>query len=447
MKTSSWVRGFAAVVMVLVMVATVRGEEDDGYLTITDPSMRKAPIAVPLLKSVTKTAGEVKLADDAAKTLSALLDFTGYFKLVDRAAFLEEPSVKGIELADINFKNWTLIGTELLVTGCVTERAGAVIVDFYLYDIARTNLLVSKRYRGKTTDIREIARRFGTEIIRKFTGSEGLFFSKIAFASTGSGNKEVYICDFDGFNPRQVTKSRTSAFSPAWSSDGTMIAYTSFQKGKPDIYVKNLVTGTVTLLTAVKGTNITPAWVPGSTDIAAALSYNGGMGIYLLTREGKIRNRITNKWSEWGIEMAPCFSPDGKNMAFVSNRSGNPQIFVQNLDSGSVRRLTYQGKHNTTPSWSPNGKKVAYTGRSSNGLNDIYVIDANGGAPEQLTSGAGDNESPAWAPDGSMIAFSSTREGPSKIFVMNANGSEQRKLLALPGEQTNPKWSTNSINK
>lgn len=430
-------------IAVLLIPIIALAQEDDEYITITDPNIKKAPIAVPLLKSMSKSQDEAKLSDEASKTLSAMLDFTGYFKIIDRAAFLEEPSVKGVDLPNINFRSWTMIGTELLVTGRILEKNSDITVDLYLYDVARVSLLVSKRYKGKIENIREIARRFGTEILRVFTGGEGIFFSRIAFSSTGTGNKEIFVCDFDGTSPKQATRTRSITMSPAWSSDGSMLAYMSYQKGKPDIYVKNLTSGKVTLVTPMKGTNITPAWVPGSTDIAASLSYSGGIGIYLLTREGKIRNRITNKWSEWGIDSQPSFSPDGKNMAFVSNRSGTPQIFIQNLDSGNVKRLTYQGKYNTSPSWAPSGKKIAYSGLS-NGRYQIFVIDANGGEPDQLTNGSGDNESPTWAPDGSMIAFSSTREGASRIYVMTSFGTEQRKLLSLPGEQTNPKWSTNT---
>ena len=441
-----WLKKTLWLLLICIMSSPVMAQEDDGYITITDPYIKKAPIAVPLLRPVSKTQAEAKLADEAAKTLSGLLDYTGYFKLIDRAAFLEEPSVKGVALANINFKNWTLIGAELLVTGSVAEVGGNLTVEFYLYDIARANLLVSKRYKGKVANLREIARRFGTEILRKFTGGEGIFFSKLAFSSTGTGNKEIFICDFDGMAPRQATRTRSITLSPAWSPDGMMLAYTSYQSGRPKIYMKNLVSGAVSLITPMGGTNITPAWVPGSPDIAASLSFEGGPGIYLLTREGKIRKRITNKWSEWGIDVSPSFSPDGKNMAFVSNRSGSPQIFVQNLESGNVKRLTYQGKYNTSPSWSPSGRKIAYSGLVG-GRYQIFTMDANGGEPEQLTNSAGDNESPAWAPDGSMIAFSSTREGASRIYVMTSYGTEQRRLLSLPGEQTNPKWSANTLNK
>lgn len=128
-------------------------------------------------------------------------------------------------------------------------------------------------------------------------------------------------------------------------------------------------------------------------------------------------------------------------MAFVSNRSGKPQIHIMHLSSGRVERLTFQGKYNTQPNWSPRGDKIAYSTRGEDGRFNVCVIGFDGRGPVQLTRNAGNNEAPSWSPDGSMIAFSSTREGPARIYVMTAGGAEQRRLVGLSGEQTNPKWS------
>lgn len=426
------------------LFSSVCFSEDTGYITISDPFIKKAPVAVPLLMPLNKTMTEKKLSADMCTALSDLLKFTGYFKIVAHEAFLEEPSIKGIDVNRINFRNWTMIGVELLVTGSVTETNGNVVIDLNLFDTFKERQLLGLRYNTVHTGIRMVARKFGTQIIKKFTGNDGLFHSKIAFISTETGNKEIYICDFDGENPVKVTHTKSITLSPAWSSDGEELAYTSYENGKPDIFIKNLKRGNVTLIVAKTGSNITPCWLPGKKELAASLSFEGGQGIYLLTREGKIRKRVTNKWSEWGIDVSPTFSPDGGDMAFASKRSGTPQIYMQNLDSGRVKRLTYQGKYNTSPSWSPNGMKIAYSGLIDSHF-EIYVLDLKTGDAERMTYDSGDNESPSWSPDGSMIVFSSTREGYSRLYVMTSSGTDQRRLLFSPGEQTNPKWSPNTF--
>ncbi|MFO7972297.1 MAG: Tol-Pal system beta propeller repeat protein TolB [Desulfobacterales bacterium] len=409
------------------------------YIDITHPFLRKIPIAIPVFKKVYPGDATERLSRTASDLLAETLDFTGYFKILDRGAFLVDMQTV-TALANINFHNWTSIGAELLVTGGVLIQGDQVEMELRLYDTFEEKLLVGKRYKGLIRDQRKIIRRFCSEIVFFLTGDKGIFNSEIAFVSNGTGNKEIYICEFDGYSPRQVTHLNSITLSPAWSSDGKWLAYTSYAKGNPDLYIKHLREKRGAVISK-KGINITPAWVPNQFALAASLSFSGDPEIYLLTGTGKVINRLTKKR---GIDVSPTWSPDGKHMAFVSNRSGTPQIYIKNTVSGEVRRLTFQGRYNTQPSWSPKGDKVAYTGMES-GRNNIFVIGSDGQGLIQLTQEQGDNEAPSWSPDASLIVFSSTREGPSRIYVMTAYGTDQRRLLALQGEQTEPDWSPGRV--
>jgi TolB protein len=407
------------------------------YIDINNPFIRKIPIAVPIFKSMSGSQGEKFLSKEASNLLSKALEFTGYFKIIDRDAYLVDPQKPEIIVPNINFKNWTGIGAELLITGGLSLKDNIIEMELRLYDTFKGSLIIGKRYKGVINKQRKMIHRFCGEIIYKLTGNRGIFDSKIAFVSTTSGNKNIYLCEFDGHNSEQLTYNKSIALSPSWSSDAKWIAYTSYSKGKPDLYIKNLKDKHGAVV-ARKGINITPAWVPGKFLLAAALSFSGNSEIYLLTGTGKIIKKLTNNW---GIDVSPTFSPDGNKMAFVSSRSSSPQIYIMDLNSGQVKRLTFQGRYNTSPSWSPRGDKIAYSGME-NGQINIYTIDVEGESPVlQLTHNSGNNESPTWSPDGSLIAFSSTREGPSRIYVMTAYGTDQRRLLSLPGEQTNPEWS------
>lgn len=411
------------------------------YVDISQPFLRKIPIAVPLFKKVSSGHETDQLSKSASDLLAETLEFTGYFKFIDREAFLVNPQTDAA-FASVNFHDWTSIGAELLVTGGVQVQDNLVEIELRLYDTFKEKLLVGKRYKGNIADERRIIRRFCSEVIYTLTGDRGIFDTEISFVSTGSGNKEIYICEFDGYNPRQLTHTNSITLSPAWSSDGEWIAYTSYEKGKPDLYIKNLRENRGYVV-AKKGINTTPAWFPNKFELAATLSFSDDPEIYLLTGTGKIIKRLTyNK----GIDVSPTWSPDGKSVAFVSKRSGTPQIYIQNVDSGQVKRLTFQGRYNTQPAWSPKGDKMAYSGME-NGHNDIFVIGFDGQDPIQLTHNEGDNESPSWSPDGNLIVFASTREGPSRIYVMTSYGTDQRRLLALKGRQTEPKWSPRMINK
>jgi len=428
----------AGILFVLVWLVVQAGWAADYEIDVTNPFLNKIPLAVPLFKPMAGGEGETRLAAKGADLLAASLEFTGYFKLLNRAAFLINPDTYRIVAPGINFQNWTTVGAELLVTGGVLLQGETVTLELRLYDTVQEKLVVGKRYRGRADGYRGMVHRFCNEVIFALTGSHGIFDSRIIFVtSSKAGVKDIYRCAFDGHNPQPVVANEQLNLSPAWSSDGKWIAYTSYAKGKPDLYIKH-TTEKRGHQVLKKGTSISPAWVPNRLELAASLSHTGDPEIYLLTGTGKVIRRLTENR---GIDVSPSWSPDGRRFAFVSKRSGTPQIYIKDTASGESRRLTYEGKNNTQPSWSPRGDKIAYTAIEKGQIN-IRVIGVDGSGLRQLTINSGDNESPSWSPDGSLLVFSSTREGPSRIYVMNAFGTDQRRLLTLPGKQSEPQWSS-----
>ncbi len=431
-----------SLVALALFIMPVLCHADYDYIDINNPFLRKIPIAIPVFSSLPDSETKKPVLKKASDLLTKTLEFTGYFKMLDRGAFLIDPDNPPLITPKINFNNWVSIGAELLITGGLTKKENTIVMELRLFDTFKGKRLVGKKYEGPVGDLRKMIRRFCSEVIYHLTGNRGIFNSKIAFLSKGTGNKEIYICDFDGSSPKQFTNNKCINLYPAWSSDLKYIAYTSYLKGKPDIYIQQLK-GKHSSVIAKKGINIAPAWVPGRFELAATLSFSGDQEIYLLTGTGKIIKRLTRKW---GIDISPTWSPDGKKIAFVSNRAGSPQIYIKDISSGLVERLTFNGKYNTQPDWSPRGDKITYTSLQE-GRNNIFVVDIKSRQPVQLTFDSRDNESPSWSPDGSLIAFSSTREGPSRIYIMTAFGTDQRRLLFLRGEQFNPKWSPNVNNE
>lgn len=429
---------FICLALCMVVASTAMAADYD-YVEINNPFLRKIPTAVPFFRAVTSGTAEKEIATEAADFLSEMLEYTGYFKILDRNAFLADPINPNIIAGDIQFKNWSGIGAELLVTGGAFIEDDVLKLEMRLFDTFKGELLVGKRYVGEPEDQQRMVRRFCSEILFVLTGSRGVFDSKIAFVSTVGTHKEVFICDFDGRRPTQLTRYKSISLSPAWSSDGRWLAYTSYNKGNPDLYIRHVYENRGTVVSR-KGLNIAPAWVPGVHQLAATQSYEGNPEIYLLTGDGKMIKKLTKNSA---IDVSATFSPDGRQMAFVSKRGGTPQIYIKELANGSIRRLTFSGKNNTQPNWSPKGDQIAYTAMNDGRFN-IWIADVDGGGQMQLTHSAGDNESPSWAPDGSMIVFSSTREGPSKIYLMTAFGTDQRKLLNMKGKQSEPKWSPNA---
>jgi TolB protein len=411
------------------------------YIDIDNPLLRKIPLAIPLCVPLSGSADELDMSRMVTDFFVNALRFTGYFMVIDpesldAAAMAPQRPVRKIVLAQRDFPDWLQSGSELLITCGVSIKADMMELELRLYDIYRKTLLTGKRYQGHKKDYRKMALRFCGDVASILTGSRWLFETKIAFVSTTTGKKEVYICEFDGHDPKRFTFANSIVLSPSWSSDGRWLAYTSYMGGGPDIYVRNLKRKGGSVISK-KGINAFPDWFPGRFAFSATMSYSGDPEIYLLTGDGKIVKRLT--YSK-GIDVSPSWSPDGKKFAFVSDRSGTPQVYVKDLASNQVKRLTFEGGYNASPDWSPKGDKITFSG-VKNGRFHILVMDAGGGKAVQLTRGSGNNESPSWSPNASHIAFSSSRSGSYRIYVMTAFGKDQRRLTVLPGEQTDPEWS------
>ncbi len=434
-------RSFRFILPLLLAVAVLSPAfgADKIYIQIQDPFLRLIPIAIPgfVVQGAAPPAAEAALAGRGI--LESALTVPRFLQILPEETFITDLA-QGVSATNIQFKDWTAIGAELLITGAVGMENDVLVLEMRLFDTFSQRLLVGKRYKAERSDLRRIMLRFASEVVKALTGSAGVFDTRISFVSTATGNKEIWASDFDGENPLAVTHDSVIALSPAWSSDGRFLAWTSYKDaGKPHMHVMDVHTRQGTVI-RFPGLNVSPSWSPTGFVLAACLSKDGNPDIYSLTGAGKVINKLTDNW---GIDVSPAWFPDGKRMVFVSNRSGNPQIYLLDLASGAVTRLSYEGKNNNAPVVSPNGASIAYMSQQKSGDFDIYVMGADGSNPAQLTAGSGSNESPAWSPDGSLIAFSSTREGPSRIYVMTARGTQQRRLLIQAGEQTEPAWSPN----
>ena len=371
----------------------------------------------------------IGVAHDFDLILHKALEFTSLFTVLN-------PSSPEKSNGSIDFASLGSLAAEVYVGGGVTSKAGAITLVMKVYDIAGSKLLFSKTYQGNDKQLRPIGHDFCADLVEHLTGKRSAFGSKIVFVSTKTGFKEIYQCDFDGQSVEQLTDSRTISLTPSLSPDGKYLAYTNYSTGRPALYIRNMVDGT-TVTARKRGISIDPAW-RNNRELATTLSFEGDQEIYLLKSNGELYRRVTKSS---GIDLSPTFSPDGNKMAFVSERNGRPQIFIQDLLTGEVKRLTFNGDYNTQPSWSPAGDKIAYTTCENNGEFNIFTIGIDGSGLKQLTVNAGQNESPAWSPDGELIVFTSNREGSRKLYTMSLTGKKQRCLLQMKGEQMQPSWS------
>lgn len=408
------------------------------YIDINAPSIQRIQVAVPDFRGLSGRETQKDLAGALPEIVANDLDMSGYFTPMDKAAFLEDPD-DGVpfDRREVSLKNWSVIGAELLVRGGYSVIGRSLELEIRLYDVFRGRLIMGKRFLGRLDDHRALMHRVSEEIVLQVTGRRAMFLSKLAFVGTMTGSKEIYTCDYDGHNVKQVTSDKSIALFPRWSPSGDKIVYNSYKEGGPMLYLKDLKSGKATRISGRKGLNIGAVWATDGKSLALTLSHGDNPEIYTIDLKGKILARLTNHWS---IDVSPSFSPDGGKFAFVSNRSGNPQIYVRDLKEGTEERITFTGKYNTSPSWS-SLNRIAFAGMSD-GFFDIYSMNSDGSDLRKLTEGQGNNEDPCWSPDGRYIAFSSNREGGYQLYLMNASGQNQRRISYLKGEQTCPSWSS-----
>ncbi|MFL5617518.1 MAG: TolB family protein [Gemmatimonadaceae bacterium] len=283
------------------------------------------------------------------------------------------------------------------------------------------------------------------------------FGSKIAFTSDRDApnvSTEIYIVNADGSGERQLTNTAGNSNGPAWSPNGRMISFHSNRGGGgfggSDIYlVMSADTSDVRRLTNLTDAGLGGAhfanWSPNGRQVVFN-SFWGGLpkrDIYVIDIDGTGLTRLTDHPAD---DTRPDWSPDGRHIAFQSNRTGNYDIWLMNPDGTSLLNLTSHPATDAAPEWSPNGKQIAFQSNRA-GNDDIWVMDADGGGLLQLTTFAGRDAKPSWSPDGHRIGFHrdvlAFGEVHSELFTMNADGSDVRMLSVPRAKAFNgfPSWS------
>ena len=240
--------------------------------------------------------------------------------------------------------------------------------------------------------------------------------TQIAFDSDRDGNDEIYVMAADGSQPTRLTRNSASDGRPAWSPDGTQIAFHSYRDGNDEIYVMAADGSQPTRLTRNSASDGRPAWSPDGTQIAFDSERDGNREIYVMAADGSQPTRLTRN-DAW--DWSPAWSPDGTQIAFHSDRDGNWEIYVMAADGSQPTRLTRNDGDDISPAWSPDGTQIVFVSERD-GNREIYVMAADGSQPTRLTRNSAWDASPAWSPDGTQIAFASKRDGNWEIYVMAA---------------------------
>ena len=408
--------------------AQVRGE-------IVGPGATRWPIAVPELKNL---GGFDRSAEsrEFTRVLRRDLEMSGMFRVIDPAAYIEDPSQMGLTPETVNFDNWASIGAKALVVGGVTGTASGLTVEARFFDVGDHSSSGGRRLTGDPTAAARLAHRMADALLEYVTGTAGPFDSRIAFVSNrDSRMREIYTMTLDG-KIQRVTRHNSITMAPSWHPSNRALLFTSFKDGKPSLYTVDLTSGIDSRLASKMGVNVGGMWSPDGSRVVVAREEGGNTDIFELIPSTQQSRRLTE---HWGIDSDPTWSPDGTRVAFCSSRSGGPQVYILRPGSADAQRLTFQGEYNCSPAWSPDGKWIAYAGQRGGNF-QIFVMPSSGGQAVQLTE-TGSNEDPSWAPDSRYLAYSSRRGGRRKIYMVDRTGRWEYALTEGPSDDSSPSWS------
>lgn len=433
---------------------------------------QRPTIAVPDLRG---SGGAEAFMRAFNETLTGDLQGSGYFKIAPKTSYPlntpnqpsdltaapppEPPPVRGRRSNEIQkptsgggrwMTDWSgpPVNANYLAFGYTGISNGVFVLRGWLFDLSKdspaTAQVIGKTYLGSPDDAgaRKTAHEFAADILAMF-GGKSMFGTHIYFVHKNSKSdprSEIWVMGPDGGNQHPVTHFNATTIEPSVSPDGTKIAFTSFVRGNPGIFVFSVdPVRDLRFYNQVASVNETPSFTPDGKQIVYSSSARGCCSIYIANLDGSGLRPITSSRS---IDTEPKVNPKtGAEIVFSSGRSGPEQIYRMTMDGGDITRLTDGTGEASNPAWHPDGQHLAFawTRGFAAGKFNIFVMDTASRSYTQLTHDEGKNENPSWAPDGVHLAFMSNRKGNEQIWIMLADGTQVRQLTTQGWNET-PAW-------
>lgn len=406
--------------------------------TQTQGTLAPIPIAIPVF-----AGADPQLAAQVADVVQGDLERSGLFQPLDRASFLEQ--IRDVNAAP-RFPDWRSVRADALVVGAVAKTPdGKVSAQFRLFDVASGKQLIGQQFATAGEYWRRIGHLIADQIYQRLTGEKGYFDTRVVYVDeTGPKEKRIKrlaIMDQDGANVRLLSQGQELVLTPRFSPTNQEIAFMSYSRDQPRVFIMNLDTGQRELVGDFPNMTFAPRFSPDGQRIVMSLGNPDGQSSIF---EMDLRTRQSRRLTQAnGIDTGPSYSPDGRQIVFESDRDGSQQLYVMNSDGSGVRRLTGGGGEGrySTPVWSPRGDYIAFTKQGS-GRFMIGVMKPDGTGERILTEGF-HNEGPTWAPNGRVLMFfreSQGAKGGARIFSVDITGYNERQV-ATPSFGSDPAWS------
>jgi len=394
------------------------------------------PVPVAIVPFAKPNAGDGGL--DVASVIEHDLQGSGRFRTLPRTNMPATPTQPNA----VVMGDWKNAGEDYIVVGRVVPLDGGnLAVDFDLLNVLTGQRVAGQRFTGTPSALRNAAHRVSDVVYEKILGIRGAFATRIAYVSVDgqppAQKFQLIVADADGENQRLVLESRYPLMSPSWSPDGQWLAYVSFENKRSAVYVQFVRTGERRQVSARAGINGAPSWSPDGKKLALTLGgSSGNPDIYILELQTQSLSRLTDDPS---IDTEPTWSPDGKYIYFTSDRAGGPQIYRIGVNPGDrPKRITFTGNYNARPRVSADGNLLAVVTQDS-GNYRVAVQDLNSGTFRVLSKGHLD-ESPSFAPNGSTIMFSEREGSRASLATVSVDGLIGLRLKSEQGGVREPAW-------
>ncbi len=404
------------------------------YLHIEEPGQKALNICIipPIFlgKNYQSTNNTQQLIRHFFYVIRNNIHFLPFLKYIPINDVIGGNQFKGVTIKDIDFRKFVISKVDLLITiGWHLLENGNIRIEIRAFDVYTPSMIVGRGYiLNNINQVYEAANKFCGLLMKRLTGKDGFFTSKIAFVKREKdGSKNIYISTPQGYMQTKITDLKGIIMSPSWSYDGNFIIFTyiSNMKHKLLLWCRD---GRLREILVPGNTIISPTFDPNG-NIVLSSDVNGNLDIYLLDNNFKIKDKLIHSWA---IDISPDFDNSGKKMVYVSSRYANPNIFLYDFDKKITKRISYIGNYNTNPDISGNGKYVIYSTLTEKG-HRIVLCDLDTLEEKIITTGPGNDEHPCWGPDDYFIAFLSNRRGKYKIYITTKDGTSP--VLVDTGEE------------